>query len=263
MAIRVALHHRTTYTYDRPVQLGPQTVRLRPAPHCRTPILSYAMVVDHGTTGVAPFINWQQDPQSNHLARLVFPQPVEKFGVTVDLVAELSPINPFDFFLEEYAQEYGFKYDRNLAHDLTPYLACAQAPVCGPLFETYLATIDRTPRVMIDFLVDLNAGLQQHLSYNLRFDPGIQSPEHTLTQKNGSCRDYAWLLVQLLRRLGLAARFVSRATPSSSPPTTNPSIPNWPPAPPPASPRTSPTSTPGPKSFSPAPAGSASTPPAA
>ena len=209
MAIRVALHHRTTYTYDRPVQLGPQTVRLRPASHCRTPILAYAMSVDHGEIGLAPFVNWQQDPQGNHLARLVFPQPVEKFGVTVDLVAELVPINPFDFFLEDYAQQYGFNYENSLAHDLAPYFACAESPDCGPLFEQYLAAVDGTPRPLIDFLVDLNAELHQHLTYNLRFAPGIQTPEHTLAQRNGSCRDYAWLLIQLLRRLGLAARFVS------------------------------------------------------
>jgi len=209
MAIRVALHHRTTYDYDRPAILGPQTVQLRPAPHCRTPILTYAMSVDHGDVGTAPFINWQQDPQANHLARLVFPDPVRRFGVTVDLVAELTPINPFDFFLEDYAENYGFSYEAELKKDLAPYLATADAPTCGPLFEAYLAGIDRTPRAVNDFLVDVNGGLQQHLTYSLRFDPGIQTPEETLQKNVGSCRDYAWLLVQLMRRLGLAARFVS------------------------------------------------------
>ena len=134
---------------------------------------------------------------------------MQRFGVTVDLVAELTPINPFDFFLEDYAEKYGFAYEKGLRHDLAPYLATLDAPECGPLFEAYLAGIDRSPREVNDFLVDVNGGLQQHLTYSLRFDPGIQSPEETLEKNVGSCRDYAWLLVQLMRRLGLAARFVS------------------------------------------------------
>ncbi|MEM9881782.1 MAG: transglutaminase family protein [Planctomycetota bacterium] len=209
MSIRVALHHRTHYRYDRPVELGPQVVRLRPAPHCRTPVPSYAMKVAVGAGDERPFVNWQQDPQSNHLARLVFPKPVTEFGVTVDLVADLTSINPFDFFLEKYAERFPFAYDVALAKELRPYLETLDAPECGERFEALLASIDRAERATIDFLVDVNQLVERTLNYSLRFDPGVHTPEETLTRGVGSCRDFAWLLVQLLRRSGLAARFVS------------------------------------------------------
>lgn len=90
MSIHVALHHVTHYRYDRPVTLSPQVVRLRPAPHCRTPVLSYSLRVEPETH----FINWQQDPFSNYLARLVFPEKTTQFKVTVDLVAEMAVYNP-------------------------------------------------------------------------------------------------------------------------------------------------------------------------
>jgi len=203
MSIHVKLRHTTAYRYDRPVALSPQVVRLRPAPHARTPVLSYSLDV----TPKGHFINWQQDPQGNWLARLVFPEKVEEFVVDVDLIADLSIINPFDFFLEDYAQEFPFAYTPELEHELRPFLACDEA--VGALFEEYLASVPRQPERTIDFLVGLNARLQRDISYTIRMEPGVQTPERTLTLRSGSCRDSAWLLVQLFRRLGLAARFVS------------------------------------------------------
>ncbi|MEQ9461247.1 MAG: transglutaminase family protein [Phycisphaeraceae bacterium] len=209
MAIRVGLHHRTAYRYDRAVALGAQVVRLRPAPHCRTPVVSYGMKVRVGEGETQPFINWQQDPQSNYLGRLVFPKPVTAFGVDVDLVADMTVINPFDFFLEPYAEQFPFVYDGALEKELRPYLETLGDVGCGALFEGMLAEVDRTKRNTVDFLVDVNQMVERRLKYSLRFDPGIQTPEETLEKGVGSCRDYAWLLVQLLRRSGLAARFVS------------------------------------------------------
>jgi uncharacterized protein (DUF2126 family) len=202
MAIQVALTHRTHYRYDRPVSLGPQIVRLRPAPHCRTPILSYSLKV----TPKQHFLNWQQDPQSNYLARFVFPEKTTEFLVEVDLVAEMAIINPFDFFLEKGAEQFPFAYDASLAHELRPYLEKENA---GPLLQQLLDGIDATPRATIDFLIDINRQLQQRIGYVIRLEPGIQSCEQTLGLERGSCRDSAWLLVQILRHLGLAARFAS------------------------------------------------------
>jgi uncharacterized protein (DUF2126 family) len=202
VSIHVALNHVTKYRYDRRVGLSPQVVRLRPAPHCRTPIVSYSLRIEPGNH----FINWQQDPFANHLARLVFPEKTTEFTVTVDLVAEMAVYNPFDFFLEPDAEEFPFDYAPDLAHDLAPYL------VKGPLTPRFKAFIESVPldkQRTIDFMVGLNQRLQREIAYLIRMEPGVQTPEVTLENGSGSCRDTGWLLVQTLRHLGLAARFVS------------------------------------------------------
>ncbi|MDS0858944.1 transglutaminase family protein [Burkholderia pseudomultivorans] len=205
MPIHVALHHTTRYRYDRLVNLGPQIVRLRPAPHCRTPIVAYSMTVEPAQH----FVNWQQDPFSNYLARLVFPERTRHFEITVDLVAEMSVYNPFDFFLESSAERYPFQYDDALKTELAPYLACDPATSESPAFRAYLDGVDRTPAGTVDFLVALNQQLQRDIRYLVRMEPGVQTPAQTLELASGSCRDSGWLLVQLCRHLGIAARFVS------------------------------------------------------
>jgi uncharacterized protein (DUF2126 family)/transglutaminase-like putative cysteine protease len=202
MSIHVALHHRTTYRYERPVSLGPQCVRLRPAPHCRTRILSYALKVtpkDH-------FLNWQQDPQSNYLARLVFPDKTDLFDIHVDLVAEMAAFNPFDFFLEPYAEKWPFEYEPELREELAPYRRLLAGM---PKVDAYAEAIPRERRSTNDLLVELNQKLWKQIAYRIRLEPGLQTPDHTLEIASGSCRDTGWLLVQILRRLGFAARFVS------------------------------------------------------
>ncbi len=202
MVMHVALNHRTEYRYDRPVNLAPQVVRLRPAPHARTRILSYSLKIE--PTG--HFINWQQDPHANWLARLVFPERTTRFLIEVDLVAEMAVLNPFDFFLEPKAELWPFSYEPLLRKDLEPYLETS-AP--GPRLAAWLASISREPTNTIDFFVELNQRLSREIGYLIRLEPGIQTPEETLELASGSCRDSAWLLVQILRHLGLAARFVS------------------------------------------------------
>jgi uncharacterized protein (DUF2126 family) len=202
MTIHVALNHVTHYRYDRPVKLGPQIVRLRPAPHCRTRIISYSQTIEPADH----FCNWQQDPFANYMARLVFPEKTREFKVTVDVVAEMAVFNPFDFFLEPAAEKFPFAYEPGLQLELAPYLIAGEK---SALVATYLEKIDRTPRKTVDFLVDLNAMLYRDLAYVIRMEPGVQTPEQTLELKSGSCRDSGWLLVHLLRHLGLAARFVS------------------------------------------------------
>jgi uncharacterized protein (DUF2126 family)/transglutaminase-like putative cysteine protease len=202
VSIHVALNHVTQYRYDRQVTLSPQIVRLRPAPHCRTRILSYALKVTPGEH----FINWQQDPQSNYLARLVFPSLTRELRIEVDLVAEMSVFNPFDFFLAPHAENFPFQYEEVEAHELAPYLITN--PVT-PLLGEYLQAIPRDSCRTIDFIVAINSRLANDIRYLIRLEPGVQAAEETLSSRSGSCRDSAALLVQILRHVGLAARFVS------------------------------------------------------
>ena len=206
MAIRVALHHKTTYHYDRLVTLSPHEVRLRPAAHARTPILSYSLKI----TPEQHFINWQQDPYGNYIARLVFNEKTDILEIEVDLVADMTVINPFDFFVDQAVEQFPFVYGEQLSFELGPYL---QPETCGPLLAVWMkemraALLDKPCRTL-DFIVALNQRLKADIDYQLRFEPGVQSAEETLTRKSGSCRDTAALLVQIFRQLGLAARFVS------------------------------------------------------
>ncbi|MBR1026660.1 DUF2126 domain-containing protein [Bradyrhizobium liaoningense] len=202
MSIYVALHHVTHYKYDRPIDLGPQTIRLRPAPHTRTPVLSYSLKV----TPANHFVNWQQDPQGNWLARYVFPEKTTELKFEVDFTAQMTVVNPFDFFVEPYADSFPFEYPKDLKTELAPYLETIKP---DRLFAKFLDTIPHEAPNTVNFLVDLNRELQKHVRYIIRMEPGVQTPEETLSSGAGSCRDSAWLLIQTLRHLGLAARFVS------------------------------------------------------
>lgn len=202
MAIRVALHHHTSYEYDRPIVVSPHVIRLRPAPHCRTPVEAYSLRVSPENH----FLHWQQDPQGNYLARLVFPERVSKLEITVDLISEVSVINPFDFFVEAMAEKFPFQYEPWQARELAPFLVCEEP---GSRLTNFLNSIDRTEMNTVDFLVALNTRLQQSIKYLVRLEPGVQTCDETLEKGSGSCRDSAWLLVQIVRNLGLAARFVS------------------------------------------------------
>jgi uncharacterized protein (DUF2126 family)/transglutaminase-like putative cysteine protease len=202
MAILAAVYHLTHYKYDRPVVLGPQVIRLQPAPHSRTKVLSHSLKVGPANH----FVNLQQDPYGNFLARFVFPEPVTELKIEVDLVADMTVYNPFDFFVEPSAETFPFEYPEEISDDLTIYRTPEPA---GPLLAAFLQTIDRHPTNTVNFVVDLNARLQREIAYIVRMETGVFSPEETLAAKKGSCRDTSWLLVQILRNLGIAARFVS------------------------------------------------------
>ncbi|MUU77053.1 transglutaminase family protein [Winogradskyella endarachnes] len=202
MALKIVISHKTTYKYDRKVALSPHVFRLRPAPHSRTPIESYSIKIKPENQ----FFNWQQDPFGNYIARLVFPDKTDELSIDVEIIADLKTINPFDFFIEEYAEEFPFEYTDIIKKELQPYLEITDK---GPLLKEFLETLDLTPRKTIYFLIHVNQKIYEYLDYNIRLNPGVQSCEETLSLKKGSCRDYAWLFVQTLRHLGFGARFVS------------------------------------------------------
>ena len=202
MSIRVGLHHVTEYRYDREISLGPHLIRLRPCVHSRTPVLSYSLKIEPE----GHFLNWQQDPFGNWVARLVFPEKTRRLRIEVDLVADLTVINPFDFFLEEAADKFPFRYDKVVKHELAPYLKVRED---GPGLRALLKQVPAGPMRTVDFLVAVNALVHRAVDYVIRLEPGVQGCEETLEKGTGSCRDSAFLLVQVLRHLGLAARFVS------------------------------------------------------
>lgn len=205
MSIKVALEHRTTYEFAQPVRVSPHVVRLRPAPHTRTPIEAYSLSV----TPAAHFINWQQDPFGNWLARLVFPEKTDKLEVTVGLVADMVVINPFDFFVEEYAETFPFDYEPQLKADLAPYLRDVESATEADAWRQRLPALPEDGLRTVDFLASVNQAVNSDVAYSVRMEPGVQTPDETLRIGIGSCRDSAWLLVSLLRQYGLAARFVS------------------------------------------------------
>ncbi len=216
MSIKVALEHRTSYAFDRLVRVHPHIVRLCPAPHCRTPIEAYSLRIEPADH----FINWQQDAMGNFLARLVFPKRMRRLTITVGLIADLKVINPFDFFIEDWAETWpsaGLTYPKELADDLKPYLrpvdedgpdSAGAGP--GELVQAWVRNFSVPDGARtIDFLVALNHAINADVGYTVRMEAGVQTPDFTLRTGVGSCRDSAWLLVSILRRLGLAARFVS------------------------------------------------------
>ena len=247
MAIHVALDHLTEYQYDRPVRLSPHDIRLHPAPHSRTPVHDYRLEIEPR----AHQLHWQEDPFGNVIARAFFPEPVTELSIRVRLVADMTVINPFDFFVEKYAETYPFTYDALLKHELAPYFEKVES---GPALMKWLARESRKPCHIVDFLVDLNARVRERVGYTVRLDPGVQTCEETFERGTGSCRDSGWLLVQLLRHLGLAARFVSGYLGAAKAPTRKRSTDR------PAPSATSPICTRGPKCTCRARAGSASMP---
>lgn len=202
MSVCVALNHKSRYSYGKKVTLGPHIVRLRPAPSCRTPIQKYSLTVQPTTH----FLNWQQDPHGNHLARLVIPDKTDELAVEVDLMAVLTEVNPFDFFVDDSALRFPFSYEALLRRDLQPFLYQVET---GRRFDRFVEKIYPSQHSTVDALVQLNQRLRQEIEYEIRMEPGVRTPDQTLQLGAGSCRDSAWLLVQILRRLGVASRFVS------------------------------------------------------
>ncbi|RXJ84980.1 transglutaminase family protein [Arcobacter cloacae] len=202
MSLKVVISHKTHYKYDKYISLSPHIIRLRPAPHSRTPIEAYSLKIKPD----GHFLNWQQDPFGNYLARLVFPEKTKEFCVDVEIIADMITINPFDFFVEDSAKDFPFEYKKDLKKELKPYLKIEEK---NKILKDFINSIDKKPKPIIDFLVEINQQINQYLNYTVRLEPGVQTCKTTLEKKLGSCRDFAWLFVQVLRHLGLAARFVS------------------------------------------------------
>jgi transglutaminase-like putative cysteine protease len=205
--MRVRLRHNTTYRFDRSVMLGPHDVRLRPSAHCRTPILDYALRV--GPAGGSVF--GYTDAAGNWVARFLFPRPATELRFDVELVADLTTINPFHFLLDLESAQYPFRYPEPIVLELAPVLSVdSSAGALNEWVERVKGEFLSSGSInTVTLLVELNLRVQREITYIVRDEPGVQTPEETLERASGSCRDSGWLLVQVLRHLGLAARFVS------------------------------------------------------
>ncbi len=205
MSIRVALYHQTTYKYDRPVRLSPHLIRLRPAPRQSGRLLSYELRVspaDH-------MLHWQQDAFANYQARVTFPAEARAFTVDVRVEVDMTPLNPFDFFLDAEAVNFPFAYPPRLRNDLFPYLLGLEGDASVDLFIARPQVQGLLGKSTVDFLLAIAGMIFKELRYETRLEQGVQTAAVTLDRNAGSCRDSAWLLVQILRGFGLAARFVS------------------------------------------------------
>ncbi len=204
--VRVAIQHKSRYVYPRPALLGPQTIRLRPAEHARARIESYSLVVapEHR-------LHWQRDPHGNHIARVTFKagQAVTELDITVELAVDVQPINPFDFFIDERVRSLPFAYPDSLDGELAPYLVAGD-----PAYRLGRAGMELLKELpskgdTIGVIIEMLAKVRERIAYVIRNEPGVWTPEETLANKRGSCRDSAVLLVALMRARGIAARFVS------------------------------------------------------
>ena len=206
MTLRVSLQHTTRYRYDRPVALGPHEIRLTPAPACRTPVASYSLAVKPERHSM----HWYQDAAGNQVARVVFQEKTPLLEITVELAADLTAINPFEFLVDPAASHYPFAYPEASRHELASFLAVAES---GELLRDWLQRFQASEkphgRGTVALLVRVNEQLMQDIAYVTRPEHGVQSCEETLKLRRGSCRDSGWLLAQILRHLGFAARFVS------------------------------------------------------
>ncbi|HEY0189802.1 MAG TPA: transglutaminase family protein [Kofleriaceae bacterium] len=204
--MRVVIQHRSRYVYPRPALLGPQVIRLRPTDHTRARIERYQLAIEPEHR-----LHWQRDPHGNHVARVTFKagQAIPALDIVVEMAVDIRPINPFDFFIDERTSRVPFLYPEQLDAELAPYLETGDpAYRLGKKGVGLLASLPASGSTL-DILIGLNAAVQQHVSYVIRDEPGVWTPEDTLIQGRGSCRDAAVLLVAMMRARGIAARFVS------------------------------------------------------
>jgi uncharacterized protein (DUF2126 family)/transglutaminase-like putative cysteine protease len=205
-AVRLLIQHRSRYTYPRPALLGPQVIRLRPADHARARIESYTLAIEPEHR-----LHWQRDPHGNHVARATFKagQTTTALDILVEMTADISPVNPFDFFVDDRAKTLPFTYPDRLDAELAPFLDTGD-----PAYRMGRKATDLLQELpwsgdTIDVLIKLNSTVRERIAYVIRDEPGVWTPEETLANGRGSCRDVAVLLIALMRSRGIAARFAS------------------------------------------------------
>lgn len=198
---RYQIHHHTIYRYDTSVTFSPHYLRLKPQESDVCDTLSYTLDVSPPCS-----VYWSEDIIGNHVAKCIFSTPSDILDIRTVLEVSLGEKNPFAFIVDEYAENYPFAYRPYEQNGLQYYL---QVQEQGELFTQWVARFSPLSMYVVSMLREVANAIAMEIRYEKRHEPGYLPAEQTLAEKQGSCRDTAWLLMQTLRALGLASRFVS------------------------------------------------------
>jgi transglutaminase-like putative cysteine protease len=202
--MHLSISHRTRYEYDRAVEFLPHLLYLRPR---ENPLLQ----VEHFGFTFQPEarIQWMRDDFDNLPASVQFTASAATLEICSECTVTTSDAPPFDFLVRDYARTFPFTYEPLHRFNLSIYLTPPENSVQEALRRWLDEHFTDRPSETVAWLFALNQALCRSLAYRRRDEPGIQPAAETITLGTGSCRDYAALLVECARSLGIAARFVS------------------------------------------------------
>lgn len=202
---RIAIDHLTEYRYSNPIQLQEHRLMLRPRDGHDVRVASSELLLEPSAQ-----IKWNRDAYDNSVAILQFEGESDRLSIRSKTVIEHYEEAPLDFVVAEYAVQFPFNYKPAERTGLVPFILPIYTED-GPAIHNWTSQFWQPGQLMETFvLVDaMSRAIFQNFQYQMREAPGVQPPGETLAKQSGSCRDFATLLMEACRYLGLAARFVS------------------------------------------------------